>query len=343
LADKGVRLNLQGGLFSGLGGGSFIPATKEVFLPRLGAESVLHELGHAADFTTPVGKVRGLLGPAIDNAARVALPVAIIAGDEIKKKIPGTIDDKAISFMQENAPALTAATLAATTLYPEAKASLLAINHIRSMEQMGSRFAPPGSTAKAVRRLAPLFGSYLLSTVPAVIGMSLAKRYIQQHRMEKEAGIVGRTIGNIKDYASDTARSIWNDVTDAAMEAASASRQIGTQTAEILQSGEALKRISAAAKHVGTSPEFVYGAIGAGLPAGLGALYVYGTPSGRTLQEHAAKSPTHPYKEELHVDSRFEEEWKRRNPLRYAGLVAAGAALSGGVMAKLMGDLRRIY
>ena len=41
---------------------------------------------------------------------------AMIAGDRIKEMIPGTIDDRAIEFMQNHAPEIMGATLAATQL-----------------------------------------------------------------------------------------------------------------------------------------------------------------------------------------------------------------------------------
>src|SRR5690606_41685263 len=61
-------------------------------------EKVLHELGHAADFTgSRLGKIRGWAGPAISRGVSVALPIALVAGDRIKEMMPGTIDDKARS------------------------------------------------------------------------------------------------------------------------------------------------------------------------------------------------------------------------------------------------------
>ena len=36
------------------------------------------------------------------------------------------------------------------------------------------------------------------------------------------------------------------------------------------------------------------------------------------------------------------ESWREANPARFAGLVAAGAALSGGILSRLFHDIHRV-
>jgi hypothetical protein len=336
LKEKGVRMNFQRGPLTGQGGGSYNPATKEVYLPHLGQEAVLHELGHAADYSTRVGRVRAYAEPAIQRGVLMALPIALAAGDRIKEMIPGTIDDKTISFMQDHAPGIMAATLAATTLYPEAKASITAIRHIRDLERLGRQ--PVGATMKAVKRLTPLFGSYLLGAVPAVVGMALARKYMNQAREEKkelqfEAARQFEKAGSPLGFMSGI-----RQVGDVAS-------QLASGTADLLRQPHTLRRMGAAAKEVGTSPEFIRGALGAAVPATLGALYMYGTPGGEEL-----RSKLHPETQRKILKHRgvdigpvagTDDKWRGDHPLRFAGLVAMGAALSGGILSKFISDLTR--
>jgi hypothetical protein len=337
LPGKGVRINLQKGPVSGLGGGSYHIPTKEVYLPHLGTEVALHELGHAADYSTRVGKVRGIVEPILSKGVLTALPIALAAGDHIKEMIPGTVDDKAIGFMQDHAPEIMAATLAATSLYPEAKASITAIRHIRDLERLGQQ--PVGATVRAVKRLTPLFGSYLLGAVPAVVGMVLARKYMNEARdekrelqdgalrefqkLEKSAGVVSglRAIGDVGS-------------------------QIGRGAIDLMRQPHTLRRIGQSAKDVGTSPEFIHGALGAAVPATLGALYMYGTPGGEEV-----RSRLHPETRDrllkhrpanIGLAAKTDEQWRSEHPMRFAGLVAMGAALSGGIMSRFLHDLTRV-
>src|SRR4029453_8289624 len=105
--------------------------------------------------------------PVLQRAAMAALPIALIAGDEIARAIPGTIDDHAIRFMQAHAPTILGATLAATQLYPEAKASWLAIRPPHEVEGGGAAW-------RAAKKLLPQLGGYALLTIPPIVGMALA-------------------------------------------------------------------------------------------------------------------------------------------------------------------------
>jgi hypothetical protein len=325
LEDKGVTLRFQKGPLSGLGGGAYVRPTREVYLPYVSKERALHELGHAADFTTPTGRFRSIVSPALSRGTMIALPIAMAAGDEIKRLLPGTMDDKAIEFMQQNAPAIMGATLAATTLYPEAKASILAVKHLRELERAGKQL--PGTAATAAKRLLPTFGTYLLGAIPAIVGMSLAKKYMNEARAENEK------------TASISSR-LWQLLPmETIFRGVGIGQQIASQSMNLISSPGTLRRVGSAAKEVGTSPEFIYGALGAGVPAALGSLYLYATPSGEVMRKRLP--------EEAHIieqgrAGRIDEEWKEQHPLRFASLVGAGAALSGGILSKFITDLKRV-
>lgn len=341
LPAKGVRMNLQSGPVSGMGGGSYHPSTKEVYLPNVGSEVALHELGHAADYTTRMGKIRSYAEPALQRGVLAALPIALAAGDHIKEMIPGTVDDRAISFMQDHAPGIMAATLTATTLYPEAKASISAIRHIRDLERAGRQ--PAGATMTAFKRLAPAFGSYLLGVVPAVVGMALARKYMNQARSEKSE-LLERTregLGDLEKMSSGLG-GLFSGVG----RVGDVAKQIAIGTSDLLRQPHTLRRIGHAAKMVGGSPEFIHGALGAAIPATLGALYIYGTPGGSEV-----RSRLHPETKDQLLKHKAlnigpaagkNEEWRGAHPFRFAGLVAMGAALSGGIMSRFIHDLTRV-
>lgn len=328
LREKGVRINLQRGPLSGSGGGSYHLDTKRVYLPSLSNEVALHELGHAADYNTRIGRFRGIAESALSNGVHIALPIALAAGDRIKEMIPGTVDDKAISFMQDHAPGIMAATLTATTLYPEAKASISAIRHIRDLERAGRQ--PVGATMKAVKRLSPMFGSYLLGAVPAVIGMALARKYMNQAREEKaelHRGIEIEKVGSMLRGLRDVVE---------------VGRQVGRGSIDLIRKPDTLRRIGRAAKDVGTSPEFVYGALGTAVPATLGALYMYGTRGGEEMRGRLSPKARDTMLRHGGPVTSADDEWRSGHPLRFAGLVGLGAALSGGIMSRFLSDLTRV-
>ena len=336
LPRKGVRINLQNGPISGIGGGSYMPQTKEVYLPHLGSEVALHELGHAADYTTRMGRFRSFAEPILSKGVMTALPIALAAGDQIKEIIPGTIDDKAIEFMQQHAPGIMAATLAATSIYPEAKASISAIRHIRDLERLGRQ--PAGATMRAAKRLTPLFGSYILGAIPAVVGMALAKKYMNQARSEKK---------ELREHAMRQFQSIEKSagIVSGFKAIADVGLQVGKSSIDIMKQPNTLRRIGQAAKDVGTSPEFIHGAMGAAIPATLGALYMYGTPGGAEV-----RSRLHPETRDrllkhkstdIGLGAHTNERWRDEHPLRFAGLVAMGAAMSGGILSRFLHDLTR--
>lgn len=348
LTEKGVRLNFSKGPLGGVLGPRYHIPTKQVFLPRVGKEVALHELGHAADYTgSMIGKFRGIAEPILRRGVMTALPIAMIAGDRIKEFLPGTVDDKAIEFMQDHAPAIMGATLAATSLYPEAKASFLAINHIRKTEG-------PLAARAAMKKLIPAFGTYLLGAIPAVVGMALARKYLRSAREEKQ-GIIDdyqaqqeqeQDLQKISGVLRDIGSSLKSSFLDVVGDLGHVGKQIGSQSWSMLQQPGLAKRVYHASKEVGASPEFVYGALSAAIPATVGSLYLYGTSSGKQIRERI-----HPeHRDNLLAGKRggvvgtkkIEESWREQHPLRFAGLVAAGAALSGGILSKFLSDLQRV-
>ena len=343
LANKGVRLNLHQGPLSSAGGGSYNVVTREVTLPQINSALALHELGHAADYTSRMGKIRRHTDFLLPAIVETALPVALAAGDRIKEMIPGTVDDKAIAFMQDHAPGIMAATLATTTLYPEAKASFLAIRHMRDMERAGR--APVGAAMQAFKQLAPAWGTYLLGSVPAVVGMVLAKKYMEQARAEKRArqddlaktaGAIGSAAGWAGDYLKKEVRTAVNS----AKLLGGLGAQLAVNTADLITQPHLAKKLMHAAKHVGTDPIFLYGAVHTAIPATLGAAYLYGTASGHHVRERLRE----PVRDYIVGDQKLrgkDEAWRVAHPMRFAGLVGLGAAMSGGILMKFFHDLSK--
>lgn len=250
------------------------------------------------------------------------------------------------------------ATLAATSLYPEAKASILAVNHINKVEGKAA-------ARVAMRRLGPAFGTYLLGAVPAVVGMMLAKKYMAEARkdksmtadlvdqkieeFEKEAGIgkilselkaIPQVIGNLAVDGARFGRSTGRDL-------AHLGKQIGQQSNQMIHDPGRMKKIVQAAKDVGTSPEFVQGAFAAALPSATTALYLYGTRSGGEIRKRLDPvdkeiAYSNSRKGVSFVSSRADEQWREAHPKLFAGLVGMGAAMSAGIMSKLFSDLARV-
>lgn len=321
LGEKGVTLNFRSGLLTDITSPSYNMDTRKVFLPRVSKELALHELGHAADYTgSALGKIRAVGEPILQHAAMATLPIALIAGDEIAKALPGTIDDRAIHFMQDHAPSIMAATLAATSLYPEAKASMLALRHIKDVEGGAAAVA-------SLKKLLPLWGSYVLKAIPPVVGLALARKYLREARSENEktAGLVANVLGDLKDAALDFGH---------------VARQIGQGVVQLAKDPEAGGRIAAAAKRVGTSPEFVTGALSSAIPAAAGALYLYATEPGRVLRKqiHGVGRKT----TEVFSTRPHNETWREQHPAMFAGLVGLGAAMSAGVLHKMINDVQAV-
>lgn len=309
---------------------SFDPIRNRVSLPRMSKSTVLHELGHAADYNAKkFGRGRRVAGKIIKDTMLLSLPLAFIAGDEIARAIPGSVDDRVINFMQNNAPEIAAATLAATHLIPEFQASRIAYKHVLKKEGPAA--------AKAVgKKLMLAFGSHLTSIVPTVVGLALARKYMRESpedEGEKTAGARGRILDDLYQSMDDLSH---------------VSKAVFSGSKKLLKDPKRFQRVGRAAKNIGTSPDFAVGAISAGIPVGLGALYIHGRESGRIIHE---RSPLK-YKKKLpHERVRGAEagmkimgmegkEISRSNPLLFAGAAALGAAIAGGITRKFIQDLR---
>jgi hypothetical protein len=337
LAEKGVKMELKrSGLLSG--GAHYNVLTKKVHLPVVEKGTMIHELAHAADFTgSKRGKFWGYARGPIQNAVLTSLPIALIAGDEIKKALPGTMDDRAIEFMQQNAPELMGATLAATQLYPEAKASIMALQHIKQR-------SGPAAARAAAKTLIPAWGTYALATVAPLIGMSMARKYYNEaKRKNQEEDGLDKEGGFIDSYA----RGLYRKAISTGEDLGHVAGQISRGTKELIEDPKRGARIRAAAKEVGTSPEFIAGALYTGIPAALATGYLYSQRHGQHARPKIERASEEMLQDILGTTSgttermkdKIPEEWKERHPALYASLVGAGAAFSGGVISKLMSDL----
>lgn len=351
LARKGVSLNLRHGPINMAGPRYEIP-TKRVYLPSISKELALHELGHAADYTKGrLGKLRGFAEPLLMRGATIALPVALIAGDRIAELLPGTADDRAIKFMQDHAPEIMGATIAATTLYPEGKASVLALQHIAKTEGRAAAI-------KSLKKLGPAWATYALGAIPAIVGLSLARKYMRNARGEKaetedlisaKMRELEKTSGffsslNPMSFIREGVPAIAREVRSSAKDVGHVGKQIAQQARAMSNQPGMARRIGSAAKEVGTDPAFVHGALNAALPAAMASLYLYGSHSGKEIRQRMDT-------EQIRSVSRggvgssedkANDEWREKNPLLFAGLVAAGAAMSGGIMTKFFSDLARV-
>lgn len=324
---EGVKVDIRSGPFTSLLGPRYSIPNKTVHLPVLSKEVALHELGHAADYTSgKIGKLRGFLEPGVRNAAYLGLPIAMIAGDRISKMIPGSIDDRAISFLQENAPTIMGATIAATTLYPEAKASVLALRHIKATEGLAA-------AQSAAKKLIPAWSSYALAAIAPVVGLVLAKRYLHRAREAKPEQT---------EKVASAASGLLGDIVSGLKDVQHVAKQIGQGTKDLITQPGTAKRLAAAAKEVGTSPQFLTSALSTAVPASMAALYIYGTPGGKEILK------TQPEIKQKYIDDpnllarQVSEDNRHRHPLAYAGMVGLGTAFSAGILSHLFSDLAKV-
>jgi hypothetical protein len=353
LAKKGVKIHLRQGPLSMWQGPRYDTITKEVHLQSVGKELALHELGHAADYTKGrIGKIRAWTEPMLRRSVKIALPAALVAGDRIAEILPGTVDDKIIAYMQDHAPEIMLATLGATELYPEAKASVLALKHIAKVEGRKAAF-------KSLGKLGPLWGSYALAAIPTIVGMSLARKYMREARgekrdtekfvaekmkdLEKTAAFLG--MPNPRELIKEIPH-IRRAIASHGKDFAYVGKQITEQSSKLIHEPGTMKRLGAAAKEVGTDPSFAFGALNAAMPAALASIYLYGSTSGKEVRKRIDKEQLNIIQtgneKKPSIADRSTDEWRERNPLLFAGLVAAGAAMSGGIMTKLFADFSRV-
>jgi hypothetical protein len=327
LAEKGVRMDFHGGMMNPMP--RYEMGEKLVKIPRVSKEVVLHELGHAADYTgSKLGKIRSIIDPLVRRSAPTAIPIAMIAGDSIAKAIPGTVDDKVINYVQEHAPEVLGASLAATLLYPEAKASILATRHIRATE--GAEAA-----AKAAKRYAQAWGTYALGMIPAIVGVTLARKYMRENRARNAAA--EQQMSEKTAAVMGTLKAIGSDLISTAKDIGYVTKEIGEGTAALVKNPGTMRNILRGAKEVGTSPAFIYGSLVTAVPATLGALYLYGTKGGEAMRDD---SPIEKRQWKYYPEHPRDEDWRGRHPLAYAGIVGAATAMSGGFIAKILHDIQ---
>jgi hypothetical protein len=341
LPEKGVTMDFRRSPLGAVRGAYYDPALKRVTMPQVSKEVMLHELGHAADYTGRAGALKNVaqnIVPAlmIDGL----IPAAYFIGDEIKKAIPGTVDDRVIDYVQRHGPGLAVTALAAESLYPEAKASYMALKHIHEVE--GAEAAKA-----AAKRLIPLFGTYVLTSLPIVAGFALAKKYYYDTHRKKQAREKRANVGEeIVEGVKGLARS-GTDIMDAL---ADTGIQILRGTAGLIGHPEAGGRIMESIKHVATSPEFRAGAVLTGIPVAVTTLAYYSHPGGKAQRDKLFKIEARKVREGTKAKSDLEElrehrkfeVWREEHPRLYAGLVAAGSALTGGIYAKMMSDLYNV-
>lgn len=331
LPEKGVRLSFRSGPISRMAGPHYNYASKEIVLPKLSKDLALHEIGHAAHWQGTGAKAAHVLRRAIARGSMLATPMAYIAGDEIQKMFPGKIDDKVVDFVQKHAPAIVASTYAAASLYPEAQATIRAISHVNKTEGAAA-------AKKTARALFPHFVSAAVPVIPAIVGIGLARKWHReakenQKKLEKMAGLVS----GMAQFADDVRVGSGHIM-----------KQIGPQAGKILEQplGEFMKTMYESGKNVVKSPEFASGAAIAGIPTALIAYAKMNTPHGRLFRER---------KRELGLGERnvpfgkgspaaeiaYHEERAGEDSVTPA-IVGITAAISGGVIAKLMSDIGRI-
>jgi hypothetical protein len=150
-------------------GDYYNPVKHSINLGTLDKSVALHEMGHAADIKGSVTK--HMLRSAGMSAALGAVPLALGFGDVVKERIPGTTDDKIISFIQDH-PVLTSMGGYTTgILYPEAKASYLALKHIAKKQGQEAMWQ------SAKKTLGPAFATYLAGALPLMGGAYVAKKF----------------------------------------------------------------------------------------------------------------------------------------------------------------------
>jgi hypothetical protein len=209
-------------------------------------------------------------------------------------------------------------------------------------------------------RLGAGLGTYILGAIPTIVGLSLARKYMREARKEKgetddlvqqqlrELEKVGGILSLLDPRtAIKELPNLGRFIRSTAKDFADVGVQIGQQSKQMVQNREVLSRLGTAAKAVGTDPTFVQGAMIAAVPATIASLYLYGSPSGKEIRQrmdpaHVRKTQSGSEEGLALIHSRTDDKWREENPLKFAGLVAAGAALSGGIMAKLFSDLARV-
>lgn len=343
LPEKGVRLDLGGGSLQNITGPRYRISDKKIQLPWVNESYALHEVGHAAHFSEPGTKLFSKLRGFINGGAALAIPMAYVAGDEIKKMFPGKIDDKAVDFVQKHAPAIAAATWAASDVYPEVQATARAVKYVRDTKGAAAARA-------TLKELLPALGTYVAPIIPAIVGLSLAKKWFFE---SKKKGIKSReeiekaasVLSHAKDFGSGLVGGMWDVAAPVGADLSYLAHQFGGQARELFQKpiNEFAKDIAVASAKTVKSPEFIAGAIHAGVPTALTAYVMYNTPHGLAFKERKRQIDSRKSnREKLRNDIDRIDSKRKENDITVPVIAGITAAVSGGILTKIFSDLGKI-
>lgn len=328
LYKKKVKFDIVKGPLSRLTGPSFDSSTKRIKMPWIDKDYFLHEIGHAAHLTKPGARTLHGVRKAIKAGVGSAIPMAYLVGNEIQQMLPGKIDDKIISFVQENAPAIMAATWTASEIYPEVQATSRAVHHVYKTE--GKKAA-----IKTLKRLLPPLASYVLPVIPAIVGLSLAKKYYFDAKKEEDVVKTANFLGGLyREVLAPTGEEL-----------ASVAGQIAKQTGKLFRKEpkDVMQTLYRAGIKSAKSPEFVSGAIYAGIPAATWAYAIHNTHHGKLYRQKRealrVKSGQHP--QQL-ADLQEHLAKQKDDSVTLPALVGLGAAVSGGFLNKFWSDIMRV-
>ena len=344
LPQKGVKLDVGGGPLKAITGPSYRPSNKLIQLPWINEASVLHEVGHAAHMARPGAGAFNTIRKIIQKGTNLAIPMAYIAGDEIQKLFPGKIDDKAVKFVQDNAPSIMAASWAAAEVYPEVQATTRAVHHV---------YKTKGSAAarQTLKALMPHLISYVLPIVPAIVGVSLARNYFRKAKaknektQEKQAGILDKATTFISKEIPQFAADAWKELQPIGQEAGFVGGQVSAQAGYLFDKplGEFAKTLWDAGAKTIKSPEFIGGAVHAGVPAAALAYVHHNTQHGKVHRERIRELKSkRGAKVKALMDMQRVEDKSHHDSVTWPAIVGITAALSGGFLAKTFSDLFRI-
>lgn len=152
-----------------------------VALGSLRPSTIFHEVGHAADLNRYGRKAITRAGSLAGQGLTLAVPLALVAGDAIKKSLPGISDDNVvINSLQKYGPEAWLAAKGLSTLYPEFKATTFADSALKA-------YAPsagwsPNTLSRIRMGNGVKFGRYLLNAAVPYSLLSLARSVMNARR-----------------------------------------------------------------------------------------------------------------------------------------------------------------
>lgn len=336
LKRKGVKFDIHSGAMARLRGPYYTPSTKTITMPFVNEDYVLHELGHAAHLTKPGAQTFNTMRRFVKKGLNYAYPMAYLVGNEIQKMVPGKIDDKIISFVQDHSPAIFAGSVLAADVYPEVQATARSVHHVYKTK--GAKAAK-----SALKRWLPHLGTYLIPAIPTMVGLAVARKYFKSAKEKQEKQ--EKTASFITD-ARNLGSGLWAQFgRPLAQTATEVSGQVSKQVQELasFEPRDIAKIVWEAQKKNIKSPEFVAGALTAGIPATTLAIVANDTKYGRMLEEkwRQRDSKAGPLAQ-AYADVKRLEAKKREGSITYPAIVGITAALSGGMLAKFFTDLGRV-